>query len=73
MHVQEQAGLVFVNLGSDDASETGDLTDVYDENFFDTLSKKIPGIADSNMRQLAEKETVINANWKVLVDNFLGK
>lgn len=71
VHVQEQAGLVFVNLGSDDASETGDLTDVYDENFFDTLSKKIPGIADSNMRQLAEKETVINANWKVLVDNFL--
>ena len=68
--IKEVKGLIFVNL-NDDAEKMSSLDSVLGHNFGDLLSDKVPFIDSKDMHQLAVEEATINANWKVLVDNFL--
>jgi phenylpropionate dioxygenase-like ring-hydroxylating dioxygenase large terminal subunit len=67
--VKEVRGLVFINLDTSD--NIADFEDTFGSGFDQLLSEKIPGLDSADMKQLAVKEKVVNANWKVLVDNFL--
>jgi len=45
--------------------------EIFSPQLMGRISEKIPGIDSPDMKRLAVKETVIQANWKILVDNFL--
>ena len=68
--VKEVLGLIFVNLWSND-SDVKSFDSTFGPELSTVLKAKIPGIDGADMKQLAVKENVVNANWKVLVDNFL--
>lgn len=72
--VHVMCGLIFVNLDNS-SSESGeqlqDPSAVFGSDLPALLRERIPGIDSSEMTQLASTEKVINANWKILVDNFL--
>ena len=85
--VHEMVGLIFVNLDrqqhnkDEDKDKNKDAIkasttlapppSVFGEDLAATLLEKIPGISSPHMKQLAVTEKVVNANWKILVDNFL--
>lgn len=68
--VHVMVGLVFVNLDADNQQLQCPST-LFGLDLPETLLQKIPGIDSPDMTQLAVTEKVINANWKILVDNFL--
>lgn len=69
VHVHVMVGLVMVNL--DDNEEVAHPPALFGEDLPAALLEKIPGISSPLMKQLAVTEKVIDANWKILVDNFL--
>jgi len=81
--ITEIRGLLFVDLSeksanddtmnnaATDSSDFADWEKHFGSDLKPAIEANIPGIDSANMQLLATKETVINANWKVLVDNFL--
>jgi choline monooxygenase len=74
--VHVMVGLVMVNLNSGGATTEGCVElqtpmTLFGSDLAATLQEKIPGIDSPDMQQLAVTEKVIDANWKILVDNFL--
>ena len=64
--IKEMAGLLFVNMAI-----SVNLEESFGPDLKNVLREKIPAIDSPAMQQIALTKTVINANWKMLVDNFL--
>jgi phenylpropionate dioxygenase-like ring-hydroxylating dioxygenase large terminal subunit len=72
VHVKQMVGLIFINLDTDSSDDNfKDLSSLFGSDLSEVLLEKIPGIDSPNMKQLAVTEKVIDANWKILSDNFL--